>query len=305
MTLQPDQSKKSGKIDIPAINESTNLKYLQQDIQRAVTDALEEDIKDGDITAMLVDKTANYKAKVISREDATICGVAWVNQTFMQVNKEVIVKWFVKDGSKVKANETLFEVEGNAQSILTAERTALNFLQMLSGTATLSEKYAKQVEGTQTRILDTRKTIPGLRSAQKYAVSCGGCFNHRIGLFDAYLIKENHIAACGSITQAISTAKQNSPNKSVEIEVESLKEFSEALKAKADIIMLDNFSLEDMHKAVEIKKSYNSQTLLEASGNMSIENLREVANTGVDFISTGSLTKNVRAVDLSMRFIDQ
>lgn len=277
-----------------------NKTQLQHDIKNSVTTALNEDIGDGDITAQLIGEDVLYKANVISRENAVICGIEWVNETFAQVDKQVKLNWQVQDGDSIKANGTLFIAEGPARAILTAERTALNFLQLLSGTATECAAYVKKIEGTATKILDTRKTIPGLRTAQKYAATCGGCQNHRIGLFDAYLIKENHIAACGSIQKAIAQARTNHSDKPVEIEVENLDEFNQALKANADIIMLDNFSLEDMRAAVKT----NGNAKLEASGNVSLTTVRGIAETGVDYISVGGLTKHVKAVDLSMRFID-
>lgn len=277
---------------------------LDNDRKNAVKHALEEDIGSGDITAELVDSDTCYHAKVITREPAIICGVDWVNETFEQLDPAVVLTWHVSDGDSVNAGDVLFEANGNARSILTAERTALNFLQLLSGTATIAGQYAAAVAGTSARILDTRKTLPGLRTAQKYAVSCGGCDNHRIGLYDAYLIKENHIAACGSIELAISQAKAGNPDKPVEIEVETLEEFRQALLAGADIIMLDEFSLEHMKAAVILNRDHRgAKAKLEASGNISLANIREIAGTGVDFISIGSLTKHVQAIDLSMRFL--
>ncbi|PCJ34125.1 MAG: nicotinate-nucleotide diphosphorylase (carboxylating), partial [Moraxellaceae bacterium] len=210
--------------------------YLQADIQRTVTWALEEDIRDGDITAALIPADEMANATVISREHAVLCGVAWVNEVFNQVDSAVKITWHVKDGDKIAPNQTLFSLAGKARSLLTGERCALNFLQTLSGTAAMCQRYADIVAGTKVKLLDTRKTIPGLRSAQKYAVTCGGCFNHRIGLYDAYLIKENHIAACGSIANAIATAKQQQPGKPVEVEVESMDELQQALAARADTI---------------------------------------------------------------------
>ena len=273
----------------------------QADLIKNVQIALEEDVKDGDITAELIPASNTMKARVITREDAVIAGMDWVNEVFKQFDASVKVTWHCKDGDTVKANATLFELEGAARSLLTGERAALNFLQLLSAVATKCAHYAKMVEGTNVTLLDTRKTIPGLRVAQKYAVTCGGCANHRIGLYDAFLIKENHISACGSITNAISTAKKNHPGKPVEVEVESLQELQEALNAEADIIMLDNFSNEDKVTAVELT---NGKAKLEASGGITDETLLGVAETGVDYISIGSLTKDVKAIDLSMRIID-
>lgn len=274
----------------------------QDDMRNSVKLALAEDIKDGDITAELIPAEQRMQARVITREEAVICGTAWVNEVFAQVDPTVEVTWHCEDGDTVLANSTLFELDGKARSLLTGERTALNFLQLLSGVATKCADYAKLVEGTSVTLLDTRKTIPGLRTAQKYAVTCGSCANHRIGLYDAFLIKENHISACGSIAAAVKTAKQNHPGKPVEVEVENLAEFEEALAAGADIIMLDNFTNADKTAAVQ---TCNGRAKLEASGGINRANLREVAETGVDYISIGTLTKDVRAIDLSMRILLQ
>lgn len=273
--------------------------FLQADIQQTVTWALEEDIRDGDITAALIPEQDTAKATIITREHAVLCGVAWVNEVFNQVDPSVIVTWHVSDGDNVQPNQPLFSLEGKARSLLTGERCALNFLQSLSGTATVCQNYADIVKGTEVKLLDTRKTIPGLRSAQKYAVTCGGCFNHRMGLYDAYLIKENHIAACGTIEDAVSTAKKQQPGKPVEVEVENMDELKQALEAGADTIMLDNFSLDMMREGVALAKG---RAKLEASGGVTDETLRGISETGVDFISIGVLTKDCRAVDLSMRF---
>lgn len=276
------------------------MKPSDQDIQQAVKLALAEDIQSGDITAELIPATQTMHARVISREAASICGIDYVNETFAQLDSDVKVTWHCQDGDRVNANDVLFELAGSARSLLTGERTALNFLQLLSGVASKAYDYAELVKGTGVTLLDTRKTIPGLRSAQKYAVTCGGCANHRIGLYDAFLIKENHIEVCGGIRQAIEQAKQNHPGKPVEVEVESLEEFQQALDAKADIIMLDNFSNDDKRQAVAIN---NGQSKLEASGNITDATLKAVAETGVDFISLGTLTKDIKAVDLSMRIV--
>lgn len=276
---------------------------LQQDLQQSVRNALAEDIKDGDITAQLIPADKPGEATIITRDDCIIAGKAWVDEVFAQLDPNVEITWHVKDGDRVTANSPLFSLKGSARSLLTGERSALNFLQLLSATATTADRYAKLVEGTQVKLLDTRKTIPGLRTAQKYAVTCGGCYNHRIGLYDAFLIKENHIAACGGVTQAVKTAQQQAPGKPVEVEVENLQEFHEALKAGADIVMLDNFSLEDMREAVRFnKEENNSAAKLEASGGITDTTLRPIAETGVDYISIGALTKDCKAVDLSMRF---
>ena len=270
----------------------------QSDIAPLVALALEEDIGSGDITAGLVSADEKAIASVITREPGVLCGTQFVDAVFDAVDSSLEVAWLKVDGDKLKANDTLFTVSGAARSILTAERAALNFLQMLSGTASYSAKLAALVKGTSARLLDTRKTIPGFRLAQKYAVTCGGCHNHRIGLYDAFLIKENHIAACGGIREAIETARANAPGKPVEIEVESLDELSEALNATADRVMLDNFSLDDMRQAVALN---NAQAELEASGNVTESTLRDIAETGVDFISIGALTKVIMPLDLSMR----
>ena len=272
---------------------------IAKDRHQNVKSALAEDVGTGDITASLIPADRLAKATVISRENCTICGVDWVNDVFQQLDPTVKLSWHVKDGDQVNPNQTLFTLEGNARSLLTGERTALNFLQLLSGTATICQHYASLVAHTDVKLLDTRKTIPGLRTAQKYAVSVGGCHNHRIGLYDAFLIKENHIAACGGIAQAIETAREIAPGKPVEVEVESLAELTLALDANADIVMLDNFSNADMLEAVA---QNNGNAKLEASGNMSEETLASVAETGVDYISIGALTKHCTAVDLSMRF---
>ncbi len=278
------------------------LPNLQEDLVTSVSFALKEDIGSGDITAGLIPADNRAEAQVITREDCVIAGQAWVNEVFRQVDDDVEVEWLVKDGDKVSANCPLFRLSGAARSLLTGERAALNFLQLLSGTATTCARYARLVEGTGVKLLDTRKTIPGLRTAQKYAVTCGGCFNHRIGLYDAFLIKENHIAACGSIEAAVSTARAQAPGKPVEVEVENLPELHQALSAGADIVMLDNFSLADMREAVALNAQHNQgQAKLEASGGITDQTLRPIAETGVDFISIGALTKDCRAVDLSMR----
>lgn len=261
--------------------------------------ALEEDIGSGDITAALIPDSQQSTATVISREDAVICGVDWFNEVFNQLDPAIIVQWQVADGDIVISEQILCTIEGPSRALLSGERAALNFLQTLSATASVSADYARLVIGKNTRILDTRKTIPGLRRAQKYAVTCGGCHNHRIGLYDAYLIKENHIAAAGSITNAIKIARSLNADKKIEVEVENIAEVKEALSATADILLLDNFTLEMLREAVALN---NSQATLEASGNVTLETVPAIAETGVDTISTGELTKHVRAIDLSMRF---
>ena len=274
--------------------------YVKQDIEATVSHALAEDIGDGDITARLIPAEQTASAQIITREHAVVCGQAWVNEVFRQLDPSVKIHWLVGDGEAVAPNQRLFELTGNARSLLTGERPALNFLQLLSGTATTCKQYAELIEGTGVKLLDTRKTIPGLRNAQKYAVTQGGCFNHRIGLYDAFLIKENHIAACGGISNAVATAKRQAPAKPVEVEVESLNQLEQALKAGADIVMLDNFSLEMMREGVELTRG---QAKLEASGNVTDKTLRPIAETGVNYISIGALTKHCVAMDLSMRFV--
>ncbi|MFZ1642259.1 MAG: carboxylating nicotinate-nucleotide diphosphorylase [Candidatus Contendobacter sp.] len=261
--------------------------------------ALAEDVGGGDLTAALIPESAQAEATVVSREDAVLCGTAWFDAVFRQLDPRIHIEWRATDGDRVEPDQWLCTLRGPARAMLTGERTALNFLQALSGTATLARRYADAVAGTGATILDTRKTLPGLRLAQKYAVRCGGCQNHRIGLFDAVLIKENHIMAAGSITNAIATARRLHPGVTVEVEVENLAELEEALAARPDIVMLDNFDLATMAEAVSIT---NRQVKLEASGNVNFDTVRNIAETGVDYISIGGLTKDVRAVDLSMRF---
>lgn len=278
---------------------------MQLAIQEGVRNALVEDLSEKDasldITAQLISPTSHSKATIITRDKAVICGVEWVNEVFRQLGQEVSLSWHVKDGDLVEPNTTLCDLEGPSRVLLTGERTALNFLQTLSATATLTHQYSQLLQGTNTTLLDTRKTLPGMRLAQKFAVRCGGGANHRIGLYDAYLIKENHIFACGGIEQAVKKAKQLNPGKTVEVEVENLDEFEQALTAEADIIMLDNFSLADIESAVATNNKAEHKAKLEVSGNITDERLAELAATGVDFISSGALTKNIQAVDLSMR----
>ncbi len=269
-------------------------------IRDNVLAALAEDVGDGDITAALIPADTFARGRVITREPGVLCGRPWVDAVFAAVDSTIRLAWQASDGDTLSADQVLFTFEGPARSLLTAERAALNFLQLLSGTASTCRRYANIVEGTGVRLLDTRKTIPGLRIAQKYAVSCGGCFNHRIGLYDAYLIKENHINACGGIAGAVATARRNAPGKPVEVEVESLEELDQALTAGADRIMLDNFPLEAMREAVSRTAG---RAELEASGNVTDATLRPIAETGVDFISIGALTKDCKALDLSMRLL--
>lgn len=271
---------------------------LSAEIEANVRRALTEDIGSGDITAQLIPEERLAHATVITREAAVIAGTAWVDAVFRQLDPRVAVHWQVADGDRVQPNQPLFHLEGPARALLSGERSALNFLQCISGVATRVAHYVDLVKGTSVKLLDTRKTLPGLRLAQKYAVTCGGGHNHRIGLYDAFLIKENHIAACGGITQAINAAHRIAPGKPVEVEVENLDELQQALDAGADIIMLDELSLDDMRTAVTLTAG---RAKLEASGGINDTTLRTIAETGVDYISIGTLTKDVRAVDLSMR----
>ena len=286
----------------------SRLNYLKQqlplEITRAVADTLREDLggeidAGRDVTAGLIPADSQGVATIITREHGIFCGQMWAEEVFRQLGGEVSIEWHVEDGDKVEPNQTLCTLRGPSRILLTGERNAMNFIQTLSGCATTVAEYAEQLEGTECRLLDTRKTIPGLRSALKYAVTCGGGYNHRIGVFDAYLIKENHIIACGGIEQAISTAKQLNPGKPVEVETESLEELQQAIDAGADIIMLDNFTTDMMREAVKINAG---RAALENSGNVTLETIREFAQTGVDYISVGALTKHLKAMDLSMRF---
>ena len=278
---------------------SISQQLLEQSIQLNIQQALQEDIGDGDITALLTPEDEQATATIISREDMILAGQPWVNALIAAFDPSVQITWLKNDGDLVRANETIFKLSGSARSLLTVERPALNFVQTLSAVATKTAEYVKQLDGLNTKLLDTRKTLPGLRIAQKYAVAVGGGQNHRLGLFDAFLIKENHIMAAGGIAQAIAKAHQIAPGKPIEVEVETWAELDQALEAQADIVMLDNFSQQQMIDAV---KHVAGRCKLEASGNITIANLREVASTGVDYISMGVLTKDVKAVDLSMRF---
>lgn len=274
----------------------------EQAIREQVRRALIEDVGDGDLTANLIPEQAHSEARVISREAATICGTAWFDQVFALLDESIRIEWQVEDGDQVEPNRLLCLLSGPSRPLLTGERTALNFLQSLSGTATMAQHYAEAVAGTGVKVLDTRKTIPGLRKAQKYAVRCGGCHNHRIGLYDGVLIKENHIAAAGSIAEAVAQARHHAPSGiPVEVEVEELEQVREALAAGADILLLDNMSPDMLREAVKLTAG---QAKLEASGGITIKNIREIAETGVDYISIGELTKSLRAVDLSMRFTE-
>lgn len=271
---------------------------LSEHIQSQVTFALKEDIGSGDITAQLIPDDQEITATVISREPAVLCGQAWVNEVFAQLGNRTTITWHNNEGDTLESDKPFLTIKGHARTILTGERTALNFLQTLSYTATVTRQYSEIVSSTQLTILDTRKTIPGMRRAQKYAVTVGGGKNHRMGLYDAFLIKENHIMAAGSIANAVSMAQKIAPGKTIEVETENLEEVAMAVAAGADIIMLDNFSYEDMSKAVS---DYKGQVKFEASGNMDKDRLLKVAETGVDFVSIGALTKHIQAIDLSLR----
>ena len=274
---------------------------LPTDLAAQVDAALREDIGSGDVTAALVPAAQRVRGAVIAREEAVLCGRPWAEETFRRLDPQVRLAWRASDGERIAAREAICEIAGPARAVLTGERTALNFLQLLSATATVTRRFVDAVAGTGCRILDTRKTLPGLRGAQRYAVRCGGGDNHRFGLYDQVLIKENHIAAAGSVTGAIEAARRTAPGLKVEVEVESLAELEEALGAAPDIIMLDDFSLADMRTAVSLTRARSRAVQLEASGSVSLETVREIAATGVDYVSVGSLTKHVRAVDLSMR----
>lgn len=270
----------------------------QEEIKQQVQSALNEDIGSGDITAALLDPDQVSTAKVITREAGVLCGTQWFDQCFFQVDASVKINWLAKDGDQIKANQTLCTISGPTHSLLTSERAALNFLQTLSATASVTRLYADALTGTNVKILDTRKTIPGLRNAQKYAVRCGGGMNHRTGLYDMILIKENHIASCGSIAAALEQARQYQQNYEIEIEVESLDELKQALDAGATRVLLDNFKHEELIAAVELNRR---RAKLEVSGNVTLETLAKIAQTGIDYISSGALTKNIQALDLSLQ----
>lgn len=272
----------------------------QQYVSDMVAKSLAEDIHTGDISAQLISPEKIFKVKVITREDMVLCGSEWVKEVFLQIDKNIHLEWYYKDGDRLVSGSEIFLAEGSAQSILSAERVALNFLQMLSATATKTANFISLISHTNTKLLDTRKTIPMYREAQKYAVYCGGGMNHRSGLYDGFLIKENHINAIGSITKAIVAARKLHPEKPIEVEVENIEELKEALLANVDIIMLDNFTNKDKRYAVQLT---DGRAMLEASGNVDEKSIVAVSETGIDFISVGSLTKNVKAIDLSMRFV--
>jgi len=274
---------------------------LPTDLSQQVEVALREDLGSGDVTAALVPAAQRVRGRVVAREAAVLCGRAWAEETFRQLDPRVQLAWHCADGDRLAAEQTIFEIAGPARPVLSGERTALNFLQLLSGTATAARRFVEAVAGTGCQILDTRKTVPGLRTAQKYAVRCGGARNHRMGLFDQVLIKENHIAAAGSLTGAIEAARRQAAGIAVEVEVETLGELQEALNARPDIIMLDEFTLADMRAAVALNRAHGAGAKLEVSGSVSLETVRAIAETGVDYVSVGALTKHVRAIDLSMR----
>jgi len=275
------------------------LEVLEAHIDEDVRRALEEDIGQGDITAQLIPAGGIWKASVYSREHAVLCGRNWFDAVFRHLDEGVDIRWYAADGESIAPHQVVCTLKGPARSLLTGERAALNFLQTLSGTATLAHRYARVVDDLDTRILDTRKTLPGLRRAQKYAVRAGGCHNHRMGLYDAFLIKENHIMAAGSISKAVTSARALDPELPVEVEVENPDELQQALQAGADRVMLDNFTIDTLREAVALNAG---KAELEASGGITLDNLREYAETGVDYISIGALTKDVKAIDLSMRF---
>lgn len=277
------------------------MRDLPDDLRTQVLAALKEDIGSGDVTAELIPLTQQVRGRVVTREEAVLCGQPWVEETFRQLDPDVRLHWHAEDGTLLAVGATVFEITGRARPVLTGERTSLNFLQLLSGTATAARRFVAAVAGTGCTILDTRKTIPGLRSAQKYAVRCGGAQNHRLGLYDMVLVKENHIAAAGSLAAAVMIARRAAPGLKIEVEVESLPELNEAFTAGPDIIMLDDFSLADMRAAVALNRARGAHVKLEASGSVSLENVRVIAETGVDYISVGALTKNIKAIDLSMR----
>jgi nicotinate-nucleotide pyrophosphorylase (carboxylating) len=274
---------------------------VPRDLDGQVAAALREDVGTGDVTADLVPIHQQVRGHVVTREDAILCGRPWVDETFRRLDPEIRLTWHASEGASISSGQVVFEISGRARPVLTGERTALNFLQLLSATATATRRFVDAIAGTGCTILDTRKTLPGLRTAQKYAVRCGGGQNHRIGLYDMILIKENHIAAAGSIAGAIAAARRAAPGLEVEVEVESLRELDEALRAAPDIILLDDFSLADLNTAVNTNRAHSRPAKLEASGSVSLETVRAIAATGVDYISVGGLTKHVRAIDLSMR----
>ena len=271
------------------------------DLPSQVEAALREDVGSGDVTAVLVPAAQQVRGSLVTREDAVLCGRPWAEEVFRRLDPRVRLSWYAADGDAIAARQVILAIAGPARPVLTGERTALNFLQLLSATATATRRFVAAVAGTHCRVLDTRKTLPGLRSAQKYAVRCGGADNHRLGLYDRVLIKENHIAAAGSITGAIEAARRSAPGITVEVEVESLGELTEALNAGPDIVMLDDFGLQDLAAAVALNRAQGARAKLEASGSVSLETVHAIAATGVDYVSVGALTKHVRAIDMSLR----
>ncbi len=281
------------------MNQASFTASVQEDVSRSLAEDLNnQPASTGDITAALIPIEKHVTATIITREPCIICGVEWAEEAFKQIDPSIQVNWLKADAQSCKANDVLCEITGSARHILTAERTALNFLQTLSATATTTKAYVDKLAGTGITLLDTRKTLPGLRAAQKYAVTCGGGKNHRIGLFDAFLIKENHILACGSIANAVNQARHNHPDKKVEVEVENINELEQAINARVDIVMLDNFSTEMLHSAVKINQN---RVKLEVSGNVTDKKLDELRDSGIDFVSSGALTKDVKSIDLSLR----
>lgn len=281
------------------MNQASFTASVQEDVSRSLAEDLNnQPASTGDITAALIPIEKHVTATIITREPCIICGVEWAEEAFKQIDPSIQVNWLKADAQSCKANDVLCEITGSARHILTAERTALNFLQTLSATATTTKAYVDKLAGTRITLLDTRKTLPGLRAAQKYAVTCGGGKNHRIGLFDAFLIKENHILACGSIANAVNQARHNHPDKKVEVEVENINELEQAINARVDIVMLDNFSTEMLHSAVKINQN---RVKLEVSGNVTDKKLDELRDSGIDFVSSGALTKDVKSIDLSLR----
>lgn len=287
-------------------NYPVSKKILRHHILADVLKAVEEDVGTGDITGLLIPKETEVQAKILTREAMVFCGKLWAEEVFYMINPMLSIQWYYQEGENVEANATICHIKGNARDILCAERTALNFIQTLSGVATQTQHYVKKLSGLKTILLDTRKTLPGLRQAEKYAVTCGGAQNHRYGLYDAFLIKENHIMACGSITEAIQKARSLYPEKKLEIEVETLNELQEAIVASPDVIMLDNFDLKKTHHAMIMRAEMNAEKIIkfEISGNITLDNIREIAETGVDYISTGAITKHIRAIDLTLLLAD-
>jgi len=277
-----------------------NAKPSKTDIEDCVKRALDEDVKTGDVTASLICENSKCKAEVICRQNSVLCGTDWVNETFKSLDSSLHIEWMSEDGDHLREGQVVFKIEGNTRAILTGERTAINFLQTLSGTATITAQYVEKIKNRKMKVLDTRKTVPGLRSAQKYAVVCGGGKNHRKGLFDGVLIKENHIKAAGSVATAIKKMRKKRPDLTIEVEVENVKEISEALEARADIILLDNFNEEELATILPIE---SQDTKVEISGNINLGKISKLSELGIDYISVGALTKNIQAIDFSLKLI--